>query len=73
MPKCNVCKTIYGDKQRQFMLQNETYCCAFCCSVYKIFNPLPAEYFYPEKNIDEVLNNQKKRYEFGKSTGWYKN
>jgi len=73
MPKCNICKTIYEEPQRQTMISNNLYWCAFCCRVYKIFNPIPAKYFSPELNINDVTEKQITRYEFGKSTGWYKN
>lgn len=73
MPKCNVCKTTYGEPQRQVMLSNNLYWCAFCDRVYKMFNPVPAEYFSPERDVSSVIQRQKERYDFGKSTGWYKN
>lgn len=73
MPKCNVCKTIYEGPQRTFMLSHDTYWCAFCDRVYKVFNPIPANYFSPERDVNAVVQRQVERYNFGKSTGWYRN
>ena len=72
MPNCNVCKTIYEGPQRQKLLDNNIYWCPFCCRVYKLFNPIPANYFSPERDINTVIEKQKSHYDFGKSTGWYK-
>lgn len=71
MPKCGVCKTIYNEPQRQKLLTNNIYWCAFCCR-FKIFNPFPPN-FFPERNPQDVLNRQKERYDYGKNTKWYKN
>lgn len=73
MPKCNICKTIYESKQREIMISNKLYWCAFCDRVYKVFNPVNASYFSPELKPEDVLARQKERYESGKSTGWYRN
>jgi hypothetical protein len=72
MPKCNVCKTIYEGPQRQIMISNNLFWCGLC-SRFKIFNPLPANWFEPDFTIEHVIEKQKKHYEFGKSTGWFKN
>lgn len=73
MASCNVCKTKYNGPQRQKLISEKIFWCPFCCRVYKIFNPLPATYFTPELNINDVIEKQKTHYQFGKSTGWYKN
>ena len=30
-------------------------------------------YFSPERDVNDVIQKQKTHYEFGKSTGWYRN
>ena len=71
MPKCNICKTIYESKQRQVLINNEVYWCAFCDRVFKRFNPFPAKYFSPEVNPEVVIERQINRYNNNKS--WYRN
>ena len=73
MPKCNVCKTIYNEPQKQMMIRNNVYWCALCCQLYKVFNPIPASYFAPELDVAVVLARQQEHYASGKSTGWYRN
>lgn len=55
------------------MLDNKLFWCALCCRMYKVFNPVHADYFLPEYDRETVLARQKERYDFGKSTGWYRN
>jgi hypothetical protein len=72
MPKCNKCKTIYNEPQRQKLLANKMYWCLLCSSVYKIFNPFPYTYFAPEVSADDVISRQLTFWEAGKKDGWFK-
>ena len=73
MPKCNICKTIYGEKQKQILISSKQYWCPLCSVHYKIFNPFPATYFQPELDVDYVLNAQIKMWECGSRDGYFKN
>lgn len=73
MPKCNTCKTIYNNDNRQMLINNKQYWCVLCSTYYKIFNPIPANYFQPELDINYVLNEQIKMWESGTRDGYFKN
>lgn len=72
MPKCNKCGTIYEESQRQFLIKNNVYWCPFC-SNFKIFNPFPATWFQPERNVNEVIEKQLKIWESGTRDNYWKN
>jgi hypothetical protein len=72
MVKCNSCKTIYEEKQRQHLIKNKFYICAFCHR-FKIFNPFDPRWFEPEVKAIDVFNWQKSMYESGKRNGEYRN
>jgi hypothetical protein len=72
MPKCNKCKTIYNESQRQLLINNKVYWCPLC-SNFKIFNPFPATWFAPECNINEVLDVQIRTWETGTRDNYWKN
>ena len=73
MVKCNKCGTIYNEPQRQMLLKTNTYWCAFCNSASKIFNPFPAAYFQPERDIESVIEHQIKMWECGTRDGYFRN
>lgn len=72
MPKCNKCKTIYNESQRQFLINKKVYWCPLC-SNFKIFNPFPANWFAPECNVNEVLDVQIRTWETGTRDNYWKN
>lgn len=72
MPKCNVCKTFYEEPQRKFMISKKIYWCALCCN-FKLFNPLPPQWFSPEVDMNTVLQKQKNMYDCGKRDGYFRN
>jgi hypothetical protein len=74
MPTCNTCKTIYNTPQQRATLINaKQYWCPLCSTYYKIFNPIPANWFQPELDVNNVLEAQIKMWECGTRDGYFRN
>ena len=63
----------YGPAGRKLLIEKEQYWCVNCNFVFRVFSPFPAEYFRPEKDINYVLDKQKRIWECGKRDGYWRN